>query len=155
MCLFSSRKRDEQFNPRITPTVKMRYYAQLVDEESTATVIAAIREVIERKGLFCALYSDRGSHFWLTPKAAGKVDPPSFDPGGPGAARCGRADDSGLFTASAGPLPPQPLCGRDPGRSERNSGTWQGRLPQELRLHGIPTVAEANRFLRVLYRGVQ
>src|SRR5215471_15179359 len=51
------------------------YYAQLVEEESSVTVLAALREVIERKGLFCALYSDRGSHFWLTPKAGGKVDP--------------------------------------------------------------------------------
>src|SRR5271165_4412183 len=51
------------------------YYAQLVEEESTVTVMAALREVIERRGLFCALYSDRGSHFWLTPKAGGKVDP--------------------------------------------------------------------------------
>src|SRR5499427_3794359 len=50
------------------------YYAQLVEEESTATVMAGLREVIERKGLFCALYSDRGSHFWHTPKAGGKVD---------------------------------------------------------------------------------
>ena len=37
--------------------------------------MAAVREGIERKGLFCALYSDRGSHFWITPKAGGKVDP--------------------------------------------------------------------------------
>ena len=51
------------------------YYAQLVEEESTITVMAALREVIQRKGLFCALYSDRGSHFWLTPKAGNKVDP--------------------------------------------------------------------------------
>ena len=47
------------------------YYAQLVEEESTLTVMAGLKEVIERKGLFCALYSDRGSHFWLTPKAGG------------------------------------------------------------------------------------
>jgi hypothetical protein len=46
-----------------------------VHKESTAKVIAAVREVIERKGLFCALYSDRGSHFFLTPKAGAKVDP--------------------------------------------------------------------------------
>src|SRR5438874_1820351 len=51
------------------------YYAQLVEEESTVTVMAALRAVIERKGLFCALYSDRGSHFGLTPKVGGKVDP--------------------------------------------------------------------------------
>src|ERR1700686_1603258 len=44
------------------------YYAQLVEEESTVTVMVGLREVIERKGVFCALYSDRGSHFWLTPK---------------------------------------------------------------------------------------
>ena len=37
------------------------YYAQLVEEESTATVMTALREVIERKGAFCALYSDRAS----------------------------------------------------------------------------------------------
>jgi hypothetical protein len=51
------------------------YYARLVEEESTLAVMAASREVIEHQGLFCALYSDRGSHFWLTPKAGGKVDP--------------------------------------------------------------------------------
>jgi hypothetical protein len=50
------------------------YYAQLVEEESTATVMTALREVIERKGAFCALYSDRASHFFHTPKAGQPVD---------------------------------------------------------------------------------
>ena len=50
------------------------YYAQLVEEESTRTVMQGVREVIERKGLFCALYSDRGSHFFSTPKAGEPVD---------------------------------------------------------------------------------
>ena len=50
------------------------YYAQLVEEESTRTVMAGLREVIEDQGLFCALYSDRGSHFFVTPKAGEKVD---------------------------------------------------------------------------------
>jgi hypothetical protein len=45
------------------------YYAQLVEEESSRTVMAGLREVIESKGLFCALYSDRGSHFFVTMKA--------------------------------------------------------------------------------------
>jgi len=45
------------------------YYAQLVEEECTATVMTALREVIERKGAFCALYSDRASHFFDTRKA--------------------------------------------------------------------------------------
>src|ERR1700684_1640162 len=50
------------------------YYAQLVEEESSLTVMAGLQEVIQRKGVFCALYSDRGSHFWLTPKVGGRVD---------------------------------------------------------------------------------
>jgi len=50
------------------------YYAQLVEEESTRSVMAAIKDVIERQGLFCALYSDRASHFFETPKAGGPVD---------------------------------------------------------------------------------
>ena len=49
------------------------YYAQLVAEESTVTVLTALREVIEKKGLFCSLYCDRASHFFLTPKAGERV----------------------------------------------------------------------------------
>ena len=114
------------------------YYAQLVEEESTLTVMAALREVIECKGLFCALYSDRGSHFWLTPKAGGKVDPHRLT-------QVGRAlRDLGVQMIPA--YSPQAR-----GRSERNFGTWQGRLPQELRLHGITTVEAANTFLREHY----
>src|SRR5664279_3837435 len=111
------------------------YYAQLVEEESTATVMAGLREVIERKGLFCALYSDRGSHFWLTPKAGGKVDPHRLT-------QVGRA----LRELGVQMIPAYSPQAR--GRSERNFGTWQGRLPQELRLQGIKTVEAANRFLR-------
>ncbi|HEV2326287.1 MAG TPA: ISNCY family transposase [Terracidiphilus sp.] len=114
------------------------YYAQLVEEESTVTVMAAVREVIERKGLFCALYSDRGSHFWLTPKAGGKVDPHRVT-------QLGRA----LRELGVQMIPAYSPQAR--GRSERSFGTWQGRLPQELRLHRITTVAEANRFLLERY----
>jgi len=116
------------------------YYAQLVEEESTVTVMAAIREVIERKGLFCALYSDRGSHFWFTPKAGAKVDPHRVT-------QLGRAlRDLGVQMIPA--YSPQAR-----GRSERSFGTWQGRLPQELRLEAITTVSAANRFLRQRYVG--
>jgi len=51
------------------------YYAQLVEEEGTWTLLPALREVVETRGVFCALYSDRASHFFVTPKAGGKVDP--------------------------------------------------------------------------------
>jgi transposase len=114
------------------------YYAQLVEEESTATVMVALREVIERKGLFCALYSDRGSHFWLTPKAGGKVDPHRLT-------QLGRA----LRELGVQMIPAYSPQAR--GRSERNFGTWQGRLPQELRLRGINSVNAANDFLRDEY----
>lgn len=116
------------------------YYAQLVEEESTATVMAGLREVIERKGLFCALYSDRGSHFWITPKAGGKVDPHRLT-------QVGRAlRDLGIRMIPA--YSPQAR-----GRSERSFSTWQGRLPQDLRLREIRTMEEANRFLREEYIG--
>jgi len=51
------------------------YYAQLVAEEGTRTLMPAVREVIEKQGIFCALYSDRASRFFVTPKAGGKLDP--------------------------------------------------------------------------------
>ena len=114
------------------------YYGQLVEEESTATMMAALREVVEQRGLFCALYSDRGSHFWLTPKAGEMVDRQRLT-------QIGRAlRDLGITMIPA--YSPQAR-----GRSERNFGTWQRRLPQELRLRGITTVEEANRFLRESY----
>ena len=37
------------------------------------------------------------------------------------------------------------------GRSERAFRTWQGRLPQELRIRNIKTLEEANRFLEKEY----
>ena len=77
------------------------YYAQLVEEESTATVMAALREVIERQGLFCALYSDRGSHFWLTPPGRRQSRSSPVDASGPRSARVGGADDSRLLAAGA------------------------------------------------------
>src|SRR6478752_1296979 len=114
------------------------YYAQLVEEESTATVMAGLREVIERKGVFCALYSDRGSHFWLTPKVGGKVDSHRRT-------QVGRA----LHELGVQMIPAYSPQAR--GRSERNFSTWQGRLPQELRLHQITNVEAANGFLREHY----
>ena len=114
------------------------YYAQLVEEESTRTVMAGLRAVIESKGVFCALYSDRGSHFFVTPKAGQKVDKQRLT-------QVGRAmRDLGVQMIPA--YSPQAR-----GRSERSFGTWQGRLPQELRLAGIAAVAEANEFLNRRY----
>ena len=114
------------------------YYAQLVEEESTLTVMAAVKEVIERKGVFCALYSDRGSHFWLTPKVGGKVDYQRRT-------QVGRA----LHELGVQMIPAYSPQAR--GRSERSFATWQGRLPQELRLRKLRTPEAANQFLREHY----
>jgi hypothetical protein len=114
------------------------YYAQLVPEESTRTVMMGLREVIETRGLFCALYSDRGSHFFVTVKAGDKVDKHRTT-------QVGRAmKELGIQMIAA--YSPQAR-----GRSERSFGTWQGRLPQELRLAKITTVEGANEFLRTSY----
>ncbi len=114
------------------------YYAQLAEEETTVSVMAGLRAVIEEKGLFCSLYSDRGAHFWLTPKSGGKVDYER-------PTQVGRAmKELGVHMIPA--YSPQAR-----GRSERNFSTWQGRLPQELRLRGIRTLEEANRFINEHY----
>src|SRR5947208_8889565 len=44
------------------------YYAQLVEEESTRTVMATLREVIEKKGLFCAFVQRPRQSFLCDPK---------------------------------------------------------------------------------------
>jgi transposase len=114
------------------------YYAQLVEEEATRTVMAALREVIEEQGVFCALYSDRASHFFLTPKADEPVDHTRLT-------QVGRA----LRQLGIQMIPAYSPQAR--GRGERGFGTWQGRLPQELRVRNITTVAAANQFLREQY----
>ena len=116
------------------------YHAQLVDEESTRTVMAGIREVIEKKGVFCSLYSDRASHFFRTPKAGEPVDRQALT-------QVGRAlRDLGIQLIPA--YSPQAR-----GRSQRSFRTWQGRLPQEMRLRGLTSPKEANRFLKRSYIG--
>src|SRR5512133_636484 len=114
------------------------YYAQLVEEECTRTVMTALRTVIEQEGVFCALYSDRASHFFLTPKADEPVDHTRLT-------QVGRA----LRQLGIQMIPAYSPPAR--GRSERGFGTWQGRLPQELRLHDLTTVTAANQFLRQQY----
>jgi transposase len=86
------------------------YYAQLVEQESTRTVLAALREVVGKHGVFCALYSDRASHFFVTAKGSGKVDRRSQT-------QVGRAlAELGIEAIAA--YSPQAR-----GRSERNFGT--------------------------------
>jgi len=114
------------------------YSAIFVAEEGTMSTFRALHEVIAAKGLFCSLYTDRGSHYWHTPEAGGKVDRER-------PTQVGRA----LEQLDIELIPAYSPEAR--GRSERMFGTLQKRLPQELRLAGITTMAEANRFLAETY----
>ena len=98
----------------------------------------AVREVIEQQGIFCALYSDRASHFFVTPRAGGKVDEHQVT-------QLGRA----LRELGIKMIPAYSPQAR--GRMERSYRTWQGRLPEEPRTHQITTAEQANRFLREQY----
>ncbi|MGH6944689.1 MAG: ISNCY family transposase [Geminicoccaceae bacterium] len=110
------------------------YSAFLVEEEGTGSSFSGLAEVIGRHGLFCSLYTDRGSHYFFTPKVGGKVAkaPPT---------EVGRA----LAQLGIEHIPAYSPEAR--GRMERLFGTLQKRLPQELRLAGITTIEAANRFL--------
>ena len=114
------------------------YYAQLVEAESTRSVMAALREVVETRGVFCSLYSDRAGHFFVTPKRGGRIDP-------------GRPTQVGRALQELGIRMIPAYSPQARGRSERNFGTWQGRLPQELRLRRITDIEKANEFLRSEY----
>jgi transposase len=111
------------------------YSAFLVDQEGTASSFRGLREVVAAHGLFCSLYSDRGSHYFFTPEAGGKVSKTVLT-------QVGRAlSQLGIEHIAA--YSPQAR-----GRSERVFLTLQDRLPKEFKLAGIDTVEAANKWLR-------
>lgn len=114
------------------------YSAFLVDEEGTMSSFRGLVEVIEHHGLFMELYSDRGSHYFFTPEAGGKVSKTQLT-------QVGRA----LKQLGIGHIPAYSPEAR--GRCERAFRTLQDRLPKELALAGITTVEAANRFLCEIY----
>jgi len=114
------------------------YSLFLVDEEGTASSLRGVREVVEQHGLFCSLYTDRGSHYFETPEAGGRVSKTVLT-------QFGRAlKQLGIEHIAA--YSPQAR-----GRSERAFGTLQDRLTKELVLAGITTLEAANRWLREVY----
>ena len=114
------------------------YSMFLVDEEGTASSLRGVREVVERHGLFCSLYTDRGSHYFETPAAGARASKTVLT-------QFGRAlKQLGIEHIAA--YSPQAR-----GRSERAFGTLQDRLTKELVLAGITTLEAANRWLREVY----
>jgi transposase len=114
------------------------YSMFLVEEEGTASTFRALREVIAAHGLFCALYTDRGSHYFYTPTAGEKVSKAQQTQVGRALAQLG-IEHIAAYSPQAR------------GRSERAFRTLQDRLPKELRLAGISDVEAANRWLREHY----
>ena len=114
------------------------YSAFFVDEEGTASSLRGIAEVVATHGVFCSLYTDRGSHYFETPEAGGKVSKTRLT-------QVGRALKQ-LGIAHIAAYSPQAR-----GRSERPFHTLQDRLPKEMALVGIATVEAANRWLAETY----
>ncbi len=114
------------------------YSAFLVEEEGTGSTFRALNEVFGRHGLPLSLYTDRGSHYFHTPEAGGKVDRTCLT-------QVGRALDH-LGVEHIAAYSPQAR-----GRSERVFHTLQDRLTKELALAGITTPEAADTFLRDVY----
>lgn len=114
------------------------YSMVFVEEEGTHSSFRGLRDVIEARGLFCAFYSDRGSHYGITPEAGGKVDKVNLTQFGRAMKQLG-IDMIAAYSPEAR------------GRSERAFATHQGRLPKELALAGITTMEAANRYLKDTY----
>jgi transposase len=115
------------------------YSMFFVDQEGTQSSLRGVQEVIDARGLFGAIYTDRGSHYWHTGVANGKVDRRNLT-------QFGRAmKQLGIEMIAA--YSPEAR-----GRSERAFSTHQGRLPKELALMGITGMDEANRYLSTVYR---
>ncbi len=114
------------------------YSMFFVEEEGTASSLRGVRDVLVQRGLFSSLYTDRGSHYWLTPKEGGKVSKTQLT-------QFGRAmKQLGIQMIAA--YSPQAR-----GRSERAFQTHQDRLVKELALHGITDRDEANRYVTQVY----
>jgi len=112
--------------------------AFLIEEEGTLSSFRGLAEVIGRHGLFCVLYTDRGSHYFHTPKAGEKVDPH-------------RPTQVGRALRQLGIRHIAAYSPEARGRSERLFGTLQDRLVKELADAGITGIEAANRFLAEVY----
>src|SRR5579859_1768177 len=114
------------------------YSAFLVEEEGTASSFRGLAEVIARHGLFCELYTDRGSHYFHTPKAGEPVSRRLKTQVGRALAQLGIRHIAAYSPEARG-------------RSERAFRTLQDRLPKELALAGIATLEAANRWIAESY----
>jgi hypothetical protein len=114
-------------------------FASFLKEESTHSTLLALNHVLTTYGRFCELYTDRGSHFCRTAKVGEATSTENYNGQVPRALRA---------------LGIRQILARSPqarGRSERAFGTIQGRLPQELKLHGVRDYQAADRYLTEVF----
>jgi transposase len=114
------------------------YSAILVEEEGTMSSFLSLAETIAAQGLFCSLYTDRGSHYFETPEAGGKVAE-------------GASTQVGRALAQLGIEHIAAYSPQARGRCERVFRTLQDRLPKDLKLADITTLEAANRFITETY----
>src|SRR4029453_10521912 len=112
--------------------------AFLVEEEGTASSFVGLKGVIAAHGLFSALYTDRGSHYFHTPTAGGPVEQTRLTQGGRALKQLGIEH-----------IPS--YCPEGRGRMERLFGTLQSRLPPLMRQEGLASIAAANHWLATVY----
>ena len=114
------------------------YSMFFVEEEGTQSSFQGINDVIKDHGVFASLYTDRGSHYWNTPEAGGKVDKGNLT-------QFGRA----MRQLGIEMIPAYSPEAR--GRSERAFRTHQERLVKELAVAGITDMKKANAYIRNIY----
>jgi hypothetical protein len=114
------------------------YSMFFIDEEGTQSSFQGVSEVIVKHGVFASLYTDRGSHYWNTPEAGGKVDKENLT-------QFGRA----MRQLGIEMIPAYSPEAR--GRSERVFRTHQERLVKELAMAGITEMKQANAYIRDVY----
>ena len=114
------------------------YSAFLVEEEGTGSTFGACLETFSEHGLPCSLYTDRASHYFLTPEADGPVDKVHLTQVGRALSRLG-VEHIPAYSPEAR------------GRSERMFGTLQDRLVKELALAQVRDLATANNWIKKQY----
>jgi transposase len=114
------------------------YSAFLVDEEGTVSTLRALLEVFGARGLPLSLYTDRGSHYFVTLKAGEAVDKDRLTQVGRALERLG-VEHIAAYSPEAR------------GRSERMFGTLQDRLIKELAKQGLTEIEAANAWIRDVY----
>lgn len=116
-------------------------HLEFVDEEDTLSLMRTARAYLREHGRPAAFYVDKDSIYTVN-------RPPSVEE------QLGDKDPITQFTRAMGELGIDVTLAHSPqakGRVERGFATHQDRLVKELRLEGISTKEEGNRYLREVY----